>query len=387
MRDNIFKSFNLLINYVENEKFKGYDPYDTLDSWIPFNWLGKWGPILAIQFQKRNPINIRPIIGIKKDYNPKAMGLFLQAYSILYSKTGNNGYLKKADFFFNWLANNYSKGFSGYCWGYNFPWASREKYLESFVPSTVVTGFICKGIFEYYQITNDLKALEVLESSMNFLLNDLPQIKDETGLCISYTPLMTDTCYNASLLATEVLARVYSINKDKKLLNLIYSLLNFVISKQKYDGHWNYSIDLENGEEDKQVDFHQGFVLESVFDIIKYSGIRGNKYNFALKKGLEFYLKEQFFPDGKSKWRLPEVLPVDIHNQAQGIITFVKLRDYNKEYLPFANKIAVWTINNMQDKKGYFYYQKHQSFTNKIPYMRWSQAWMLLALTCLLTIE
>jgi hypothetical protein len=38
----------------------------------------------------------------------------------------------------------------------------------------------------------------------------------------------------------------------------------------------------------------------------------------------------------------------------------------------------------MQDKKGYFYYQKFPFFTNKISYMRWGQAWMLLAISSLL---
>jgi hypothetical protein len=32
----------------------------------------------------------------------------------------------------------------------------------------------------------------------------------------------------------------------------------------------------------------------------------------------------------------------------------------------------------MKDKKGYFYYQIGKRYRSKIPYMRWSQAWMLL---------
>ena len=84
--DNIKKARASVEAYVENENFKGYDPYDTLNSTLPFNWLGKWGPVLAIQFQKRNPLNIRPAIGIKKEHNPKAIGLFLHAYSIKYLK-------------------------------------------------------------------------------------------------------------------------------------------------------------------------------------------------------------------------------------------------------------------------------------------------------------
>jgi len=42
-----------------------------------------------------------------------------------------------------------------------------------------------------------------------------------------------------------------------------------------------------------------------------------------------------------------------------------------------------WALKNLRDKQGYFYYQKYPYFTNKISYMRWSQAWMLMALATL----
>jgi len=82
--------------------------------------------------------------------------------------------------------------------------------------------------------------------------------------------------------------------------------------------------------------------------------------------------------------RYPLKWPVDIHNQSQGIITFSELKFFNTDYLNFANTIAKWTIENMQDKSGYFYFRKYPYFTNKISYMRWGQAWMFLALTELL---
>ncbi len=149
----IQQSFKKIEAYIRKEHYKGYDPYDTLNSWKPFHWFGKWGPVLAIQFQKRNPVNVRPLIGIKKEINPKAFGLFLQAYAMLYQKTNNKAYLDQAAYFFNWLKDNYSKGYCGKGWGYNFPWASREKYLDKYVPSAVVTGFVARGLYEYYQIT------------------------------------------------------------------------------------------------------------------------------------------------------------------------------------------------------------------------------------------
>ena len=153
-----------LINYIESQAFKGYDPYDTLNSPFPFYFLGKWGPVLAIQLQKRNPFNIRKLLGIKKEYNPKAIGLLLHAYSLQYQKEQNEECLKKMHFFFNWLLENKSKGYTNFCWGYNFDWASPVKFLEKYSPTIVVSGFISKGIFEYFIATKDEKAKEVLIS-------------------------------------------------------------------------------------------------------------------------------------------------------------------------------------------------------------------------------
>ena len=187
--DLIERAFGKLIEFLEKENYKGYDPYDTLNSWLPFHWIGKMGPVLAIQFQKRNPLNIRPLIGIKKEINPKAFGLFLLIFSRLYSKTGREEYRQQATLFFNWLIENQSPGYSGAGWGYNFPWASTEKYLERYVPSAVVTGFVCRGINEYFKISGDQKAAETIISAGKFIMNDLPVHQDAHGICISYTPV------------------------------------------------------------------------------------------------------------------------------------------------------------------------------------------------------
>ena len=74
--------------------------------------------------------------------------------------------------------------------------------------------------------------------------------------------------------------------------------------------------------------------------------------------------------------------PIDIHAPAQLIITLSELNKL-KEYSSLYNKVLLWTINNMQNSKGYFYYQIGKNFTSKIPYMRWAQAWMFFALTTL----
>jgi len=42
-------------------------------------------------------------------------------------------------------------------------------------------------------------------------------------------------------------------------------------------------------------------------------------------------------------------------------------------------------MKNMWDDRGYFYYQVHPAYRNRISFMRWSQAWMLLALSAILS--
>jgi hypothetical protein len=44
-------------------------------------------------------------------------------------------------------------------------------------------------------------------------------------------------------------------------------------------------------------------------------------------------------------------------------------------------KVAKWTIENMQDRTGYFYYRRYSPMiVNKTPTLHWGQATMLCAL-------
>lgn len=369
------------------EEFQGYDPYDALN--FPLGWekLGKWIPVIAIQFHKRNPLNLRRFLRIPPQHNAKALGLFLCAYSLLYRRYPEDDCLANMHKLFLWLRENFSSGYSGKCWGYPFDWASSVKYLKAGIPSAVVTGFVTRGIDEYFRATGDSAARDILLSSCNFILNDLPMWRDNDKLCISYTPMMPDICYNASLLGAEVLARGYAHTGENKYLEIACRAVEFVLSRQHPDGRWNYSLDLHSGQERTQLDFHQGYVLESIHEIMRLTGVDNPRWQEALRRGAYFYRYEQFLDDGRAKWRYPKVWPVDIHNQAQGIITFTKLHYLDGEYPDFARRIAHWTIQNMQHPAGYFYYQKHRWYINRIPYMRWSQAWMMLALATFLCKE
>lgn len=372
-------SLKKLLNYIEKEDFRGWDPYDFLNSWVPFKWGGKWVQAIAVQAGKLIPFNLRRILGIKKQDIPKGLGLLLNAYCLLYEKTKDKSFLETAEKLFNRLIEARSES-EEYCWGCNFVWANPHKVLPRYFPSVVVTSFAGFGIFRYFNITRDERAKEILLSIGRYIHNNTKWTQTESGLCMGYTSQSDEYCYNASILGALMLSEIYKVEGSAVLLDEIRELVRFVVSSQHSDGHWAYSYYPDKGKEYEQIDFHQGFILVSLKRIKDLTGVDFPGLNEAVAKGLEYYRRVQFTDEGVSLWRVPKARPVEIHNQAQGIITFSLFSGLDEEYAPFARKILLWTIANMRSGKGFFYYRKFRHYTVRIPYMRWSQAWMLLAM-------
>lgn len=370
-----------LLQFIENRHYVGWDPYDTLNT--KWGWLrkGKWPPVLAIQLQKRSPLDLRKILGVQPGLNPKTLALMLQAHA-LEAQNGDPTAPEKCQNLVATLKDCATSGYSGYCWGYHFDWASPVKYLKAYSPTVVVTGFVSKGLREWYRFSKDEKVLDILNGITKFIRKDLAWTTRDEGVCVSYSTEMTDLCYNASLLAGEHLAAMYNISGNEQDKEDAVKIMQYVVNTQQSNGAWFYSADPKTGKERKQIDFHQGYVIDSIAYIAETLGVRDARVLMSIEKGMEFYRKMQFTNVGRSLYRWPKMNPLDIHNQSQGIITFSRQKKWNKDYLAFARTIVDYTIKNMWDRSGhYFYYRKFAFFTMKTPMMRWAQAWMYLAIT------
>ena len=108
----------------------------------------------------------------------------------------------------------------------------------------------------------------------------------------------------------------------------------------------------------------------------------------AIDRGYNFF-KDNFVADDYSV-RLYHSYPyltgvkVDMRGCAESIHCLAVLSEIYPDALELAVKIANWTINNMQDKDGYFYFRIYRTHKHKMSYIRWNQAPMLNALTRLL---
>lgn len=373
-------SLQNLIHYCEAEQFKGWDPYDGLNSKI-FQSLplkkNSLMRLIMIQSFKRNPLNLRKLFLVPKQYNAKGLGLFLTSYCNLYKVEKREEYYEKITFLADKLLEIRSEGYSGDCWGYNFDWQARRLFLfPKNTPTVVATCFVAYSLFDAYEITKDKKYLNSALSAVDFVVKDLNRTPKKRGFLFSYSPLNgNNTVFNASLLGSKLLARAYSYSKDEKIIALAKESVQACVDAQQEDGSWLYGeLPVQNWIDS----FHTGYNLEAIYEYQKYSG--DYSYQNAIEKGVEYYLNNFFEEDGTPKYYHNKTYPIDIHSPAQFIVTLSRMNIF-KENEELAGKVLNWTIHNMQSKKGFFYYQLKKGISSKIPYMRWSQAWMMYALT------
>jgi hypothetical protein len=384
--DEIRHTLGQVDSDLRKEDFQGTDPYDALNSQFISSLNSKLVKLAFTQFLVYSPINLRTPLKIGKGRNPKSLALILSAYSLM----KKNDLLTQENFdlayknLFEHIKGTIVDGYSGPCWGFNFDWQDLSRFAPKRTPTVVVTSFVANSLLDLYDITKQKELLDLAENSCKFITNDLHIEENENGICFSYTPIDQNMVHNANLLGAQLLARVSRYRTSEKYHSMAKRALEFSLSYQEKDGSWAYSM-TRDGKKRMQIDFHQGFVLDSILAIVSDLDLNVEDCRGNMENGLSYYWDRQFNGNGQSKWRVPRSWPVDIHNQAQGTITFSKYGRFfnNTEYLDRAERIAGWTLSEMHDGDGHFYYHKWPMLTNKISYLRWSQAWMFRALATL----
>ena len=387
LKSNIASSFKKLKSYCEAEDFKGWDPYDGMNSKV-FQALPlkHWdlARLAWIQGFKRSPINFRKLLLVPKEHNTKGLALFLLGYCRLYklAENGNEDFgtkdqiLQRINELSELLLGLRSKGYSGSAWGYNFDWQARRLFLfKKYTPTVVATCFCVEALLESYEITKNEHVLKETVTAADFVVKDLSRTKHGSGIIFSYSVLDgNNTVINASLLGAKILSYSYKYTKNQAHADLAKQAVIAACDLQSEDGSWIYGLLPVQSWIDS---FHTGFNLDAIETYQQNTG--DQSFQTYLDKGLKYYLENFFEGDGMPKYYHDKIFPIDIHCPAQVIVTLSKMKAFqpNKALL---SKVLHWTIDNMQHKKGYFYYQYRQGMSSKISYMRWSNAFMFNAM-------
>ncbi|GAC1675275.1 MAG: exopolysaccharide biosynthesis protein VpsJ [Candidatus Acidiferrum sp.] len=375
----IFDSIRRLSGWLEKNEYRGYDTFDGLNAKYarPLTFESNFLRTVLQQGVRRFPFNLRPVLGIPKSYSTKGMGYLAKGFIRLHQSTGEKAWADKAEFTLQWLTENVSKGYSGACWGNHFDYQSRSFYLPKGVPTIVWTSLIGHSFLDAYDHFKKDSYLQVAVSACEHILRDLDTLVDGDSVCISYIPTPNKQVHNSNTLGASLLARTFSRTGNESYRALARKAIQYTAKYQRADASWYY------GEKENLhwVDnFHTAYVL----DCFKYymTATGDDRFETNLKSGYDYWKKTFFLPDGTPRYYDHKTLPIDIQCSSQAIDTLAFFNDRDPGNLPLALRVAKWTIENMQDSTGYFYYRRYSRWlVNKTPTLHWGQATMLSALS------
>ena len=375
------ESLGLLQNWIEARDYKGYDPGDGLTSWLrPLTFGNAFAERVLQQLIWKSPWNLRPLAGIKPLDSTKGRGFMAWGYLLRFELTGDCTFCDKAVACLNWLIANKSSRDPEYCWGNHFDFTSRSGHIPAQEPTIVWSSLIGQAFLEAYEQLGNEHYLAVAESICNWILK-LPREETSVGTCISYHARFQSSIHNSNLLGAALLAGTWKHTGREELMVLARDAVRYSSVHQLPDGAWWY------GEEPKfhWIDnFHTGYNLDSIKRYVEATGDDWCKE--TLHRGYRYFVETFFEPSGCPRYYHNRTYPVDIQSAAQAIDTLCLFSDKCSASLDLATKVAHWTIVNLLDQSGYFYYRKYPFVMSRTPYFHWGQATMFKALAHLLLV-
>ena len=160
--------------------------------------------------------------------------------------------------------------------------------------------------------------------------------------------------------------------------------IDYTVGAQLPDGSWWYG---EANDLHWVDSFHTGYVLDSLWCYMQSAA--DTRYESEFSRGADFFLANFFLEDGTPKYYANRTYPIDIQCASQAIESLVLLGRIRQDssISAMARKVAEWTITNMQDESGYFYFRRLPFVVNRTPTLHWGQATMLNSLATLILDE
>jgi len=322
-------SLQLIRQNIYLDDLTSPDPYDV--------WNLKIGQVIKKIYYKNRLLGIIPAaaltlfdfylnnslrIGYRQRVYPIAHSLKALTSLILYAKTRENEYLQLAEKSLEWLSQNYSRNYSGYCWGINMPWVSKIATYDEEVPHITHTPYALEAFVNYQKESKTVKYNKIIDSVLNFIEEDLSKIIDtKDTLALSYSPRTESRIVvnaNSYAMFCYALLKERTPNLSNHIEDKIKRLYNFISSQQNDDGSWYYFADRKKGN---FIDcFHSCFILKNIYKVNQITPLPGS--NYILDKGFQ-YLKDHFWDDSKylftrfSKTDRMSLVKYDLYDNAE----------------------------------------------------------------------
>jgi len=188
-----------------------------------------------------------------------------------------------------------------------------------------------------------------------------------TNAFFRYVPSSDVLIHNANALAGGAIARVSRLAHNEDLAEVASRAAMTTVALQRQDGSWPYGEEASLSWIDG---FHTAYTLaglEAVNGVLPDDRIKD-----AIARGKAFYRRACFRVDAVPRYYADKQVVGDCHTAATAIRYFAG----SGEDIGFAVEIYEWARETLRLADGSF----RTSAGNPIPYLRWSEAHMFLAL-------
>jgi hypothetical protein len=367
LTDPVGEAVGRIRAWGEARDWRGYDPYDALNSPLaPYLTLGtRTGRRLLTQAVKLSPVNVRPALLIAPAWNAKALAIVASGYARLWAAHGDGESRVQARRWLGWLVEH-STADVGLGWGYHFDVQTRFFSYRAGTPNVIATSFAAHALLDGHELLGEPEWGEAASDVCGFLVASLLQ-DDGDRTYFRYLPVERELVHNANLLGCSVLARTAALTGRHELNALAVRALACSAGAQQADGSWPYA----EGEGHGWVDnFHTGYVLEALAICKPLEPELG----LVLERGFDYWERHLFLSDGTPKYFADQTLPIDSHNHAQAIETWLAASDWRQGAVDLAERTAALLTERMLMPDGHVAFQKRRLWTSRVPFVRWTTA-------------
>jgi len=277
-------------------------------------------------------------------------------------------------------------GYKGFCWGYPFDWQNVNGLMPKGTPHITATPYCYEVFARLFDLTGELQYLEVMRSIMAFVYGDLKDTPTaDDAAASSYTPHDNGKVVNASAYRAFLLFDAAQRFQNSAFRAKAESNLQFILHSQQADGSWLYAVD--NPAEAFIDHFHTCFVLKNLYKINRY--LESAEVRNAVERGYAWYRKALFDRQNNPKSyavapRL-QIVRLEMYNIAETISLGVLLKAEIPEAFELAETLAARLIGEYQLPAGHWVTRIYLGgIRHTVPFLRWPQAQLFLALTNLL---
>jgi hypothetical protein len=365
---------------LKNDDLRSYDPYDGLFSPIAplLTFNNQFLSRVVQQVVFRSPVNLRPILGVKKLLHTKAISDFVSGYAILYAASKDKEHKRQCLRWLTELENIAVKTANGQAWGLRFPFATRFVQADAKTPNIFQTINAINAYLDVHEFVDNEASLDPVFAALNYIKTVFGYVENDEYVFWKYWSNLDQEIFNVSGLMVGVLSRLYTITRDESHCKLAVKTYNYLINRQNADGSWYYA----HGERAKFIDgFHTGYILEGMMRSVIAEIITVDE---SFEKGVAFFLNNFFTEDKTPKYFHNKMDAHDIQNGAQAIQTLTFLSKLNYVSLQFVIDVFERVDKIFWNDKGYYDCRKNAGILYSIPMHRWATGPMFVALANLL---